>query len=367
MNVRHALWAALLCGCADDPAAISPEWRWELPGGFPEPFVPPDNPMTAEKVALGELLFFDDRLSWNESLSCGSCHDPALAFSDERALPVGSADETLPRNSMSLLGAAWVAPYTWANPVLETLEQQALVPLFADAPVEIGLQRDTAAILARLAGDAELADAFASAFPDDDEPINTASVVAALASYQRTLIGGDSAYDRLAYGGEADALSPAALRGMDLFFSERTECYHCHGGFLFTVAFRSADQPGVAAAFFNNGLYDVGGTGNYPAGNQGLFEFTGQPGDRGKFRPPSLRNVAITGPYMHDGSIATLEEVIAHYMAGGRNLEDGPNAGDGRAHPNKDSLVAPRDLSVDEQADLVAFLRALTDARYVAG
>jgi cytochrome c peroxidase len=367
MRARLAFAAALgvaACGEGDEPA---PPWVWSLPPGFPEPFVPADNPMSAEKVALGERLFFDARLSWNESLSCAGCHDPELAFSDARAKPVGSADETLPRSSMSLLGAAWVAPYTWANPVLETLEEQALVPLFADAPLEIGLQRDTAAILGRFAADPAMAEAFAAAFPDDDDPIQTEAVVAALASYQRTLVGGDSAYDRLAYGGDAEAMSDAALRGMDLFFSERTECYHCHGGFLFTVGFRSAAQPGLANAFFNNGLYDVGGTGDYPAGNQGLFEFTANPADRGKFRPPSLRNVAVTAPYMHDGSIATLEDVVAHYMAGGRNVEDGPLAGDGRAHPNKDPLVAPRDLSAEERADLVEFLRALTDARYQGG
>lgn len=361
----------LAAGCTGDaPSQPEPEptaWVWELPPGFPEPLVPAENPMTAEKVALGEALFHDPRLSWNESLACGSCHLAERAFAEERVRPVGSDGTELPRNSMGLLNAAWLVPYTWANPQLETLEEQVLVPLFADFPLELGLQRDTEAILERLAADPELASAFEAAFPEADEPIATESVVQALASYQRTLVSADSAYDRFVYEGDGTAMSAAAQRGMDLFFSERTECYHCHGGFLFTLAVRSAAQPGVVPAFFNTGLYDVGGRGDYPTGNQGLFEHTGDPEDRGKFRVPSLRNVAVTAPYMHDGSVATLAEVVAIYSAGGRVLEQGPHAGDGREHPNKDTLVFPLGLSDAEQADLVAFLEALTDARFIGG
>lgn len=130
---------------------------------------------------------------------------------------------------------------------------------------------------------------------------------------------------------------------------------------------RSAAQPGVVLGFFNTGLYNVGGTGDYPTGNQGLFELTGDPRDRGKFRVPSLRNVAVTAPYMHDGSIATLAEVVAIYSAGGRHIEDGELAGDGREHPNKDTLVFELALGEGEQADLVAFLEALTDSRFMEG
>ena len=156
-------------------------------------------------------------------------------------------------------------------------------------------------------------------------------------------------------------MSEAAQRGMELFFSERTECYHCHGGFLFTNAVRTAARPEPVPAFFNTGLYDVDGTGSYPTGNQGLYEFTGDPSDRGRFRVPSLRNVAVTAPYMHDGSIATLAEVVATYSAGGRNVTEGEHAGDGRHNANKDALVFPLELDEGEQADLVAFLEALTD------
>lgn len=317
--------------------------------------------MTAEKVALGEALFHDTRQSWNESLACSTCHVADRAFADGRVRPQGSEGVELPRNAMGILNAAWLAPYTWANPELTTLEEQVLVPLFGDFPLELGLQRDTETILARLEGDPALAEAFAAAFPDAEEPVTVEAVVQAIASYERTLVSAGSAYDRFVYEGDDDAMSAAAQRGMDLFFSERGECYHCHEGFLFTSAVRSAAQPEPVPAFFNTGLYDVDGTGSYPAGNQGLYEITGDPGDRGKFRVPSLRNVALTAPYMHDGSIATLAEVVATYSAGGRHVEEGEHAGDGRENPNKNALVFPLDLTEGEQADLVAFLEALTD------
>jgi len=360
------LLVGLLVGCGGgDATDLEERWVWELPPGFPEPLVPEDNPMSEAKVELGEALFHEPALSWNESLSCATCHEADRAFSDGEVLPRGSEGTVLPRNSMGLLNAAWLVPYTWANPVLLTLEEQALVPLFGDFPLELGVQRDTEAILDRLAADPDLAYAFGEAFPEAEDPITTDAIVKALASYQRTLVSADSAYDRFVYEGDETAMSASAKRGMDLFFSERTECYHCHGGFAFSIAVRSEAQPGVVPAFFNTGLYDIGGSGDYPRDGQGLYEITGDPADRGRFRVPSLRNVALTAPYMHDGSIATLEEVVATYDAGGRNIVEGEYAGDGRKHPNKDVLIFELGLDASEQADLVAFLEALTDARFM--
>ena len=362
MRARVAL-VLVLAGCpgADRPEPVPEPWRWTLPPGFPEPLVPDDNPMTVEKVALGERLFHEPRLSWNESLACATCHRSDRAFADGNVHPRGSEGVELPRNAMGLLNVAWLAPYTWANPELATLEDQTLVPMFGDFPLELGVQRDTEGILDRFRDDPELLDAFEAAYPGAEDPVSVDAIVKAIASYERTLVSAGSDYDRYFYEGEPDAMSDAALRGMELFFSERTECYHCHAGFLFTVAARSASQPQVPAAFFNTGLYDVDGTGSYPTGNQGLYEITGDDGDRGKFRVPSLRNVALTAPYMHDGSIATLAEVVATYSAGGRHVAEGEHAGDGRENPNKDVLVFPLDLDEGEQADLVAFLEALTD------
>lgn len=160
-------------------------------------------------------------------------------------------------------------------------------------------------------------------------------------------------------------MSPAALRGMDLFFSERAECYHCHAGLTFTSSFRTATSEPGPADFQNTGLYNIGGTGAYPTGNGGLYEFTGDMADMGKYRVPTLRNVTLTAPYLHDGSAATLEEVVALYVAGGREITEGPNAGDGRTHPNKSAFVRETDLTEQDQADLVEFLKSLTDETFV--
>ncbi len=356
--------AAALAGCADEPA---PEpWTWDLPPALPEPHVPADNPMTAAKVELGRHLFYDRRLSHNETMACATCHEQARAFADDRAVGEGSTGHALPRNSMSLTNIAYLSVYTWANPKLRDLEAQALVPLFADFPLELGTQVETTKILRRFADDPDYQQLFADAFPADDDPFTTQRIVHALASFERTLLSGDAPYDRYTYHGDDAAMSAAALRGMDLFFSERTECYHCHAGPNFTTSFRSATSEPGPPDFQNNGLYDLDGAGAYPPGNGGLFELTGDPHDQGKFRVPNLRNVALTAPYMHDGSIPTLAEVVDHYVAGGREITDGPLAGDGRRNPNKSPLVQQLDLDAAEQADLVAFLESLTDTTFVA-
>lgn len=357
--------AALMCLALAACEADADAWAWDLPDGFPEPFVPADNPMTASKVELGRHLFYDERLSHNGTMACASCHEQRLAFTDGKATTEGSTGHALPRSSMGLINVAYLSIYTWANPRLVTLEEQALVPMFADFPLELGVQQDTAAILRRFADDAAYVELFAAAFPEDEDPVTVERITQALAAFERTLISGDSPYDRFAYGGDPAAISASARRGLDLFFSERTECYHCHAGVAFSSSFRSAASEPGPPDFQNNGLYNIDGMGGYPPGNGGLYEFSGDPRDQGKFRVPTLRNVGLTAPYMHDGSIATLAEVIEHYAAGGREVKDGPFAGDGRANPNKSPLVRKHDLSAAEKADLVAFLGSLTDENFV--
>ncbi|HEX4975818.1 MAG TPA: di-heme enzyme, partial [Pseudomonadales bacterium] len=149
-----------------------------------------------------------------------------------------------------------------------------------------------------------------------------------------------------------------------LFFSERTECFHCHGGYNFSDSTVDRSLFFVERPFHNTGLYNVDGQGAYPADNQGLIAATLDPSDMGKFRAPTLRNIALTAPYMHDGSIQTLEEVIDSYGAGGRNITSGPHAGDGRANPFKDSFVKGFSLNPQEKADLIAFLNSLTDTEF---
>lgn len=356
------LVAALGCEPQEQEEAT---WQWELPPGFPKPYVPPDNPMSATKVELGRRLFYDKRLSHSGTMACASCHEQARAFTDGKVTPTGSTGHVLPRNAMSLTNVAYLSYFTWANPKLASLEEQALVPMFADFPLELGVQVDTELVLSRFRDDPEIAELFAQAFPGEDDPVTVANITRAIASFERTLISGNSPYDRYVYQGDKSAMSPAALRGMELFFSERAECYHCHAGITFTTSFRTADSEPGPADFQNTGLYNIGGSGAYPTGNGGLYEFTGDVADMGKFRVPTLRNVALTAPYMHDGSVATLTEVVELYAAGGRTIADGPHAGDGRTHPNKSPLVRETDLTPQDVADLVEFLHSLTDESFV--
>jgi cytochrome c peroxidase len=358
------LGALLATGCdgGEDPAPPAP-YAWKLPAGFPEPFVPEDNPMSEAKVELGRHLFYDARLSGNGTLSCASCHEQARAFTDGKATPIGSTGHHVPRNAPGLANVAYVSTYTWANPQLETLEAQALVPLFNEVPTELGLAPHLDTVLQRLREDARYAELFGAAFPKEADPVGKDAIVKALASFQRTLLSGDSPYDRYLQG-DNTAMSQSAKRGMELFFGERAECYHCHSGPHLTNSFRAKGSVLPGMQFFNTGLYNLDGNGAYPPDNPGLFEFTFKAADQGRFRVPPLRNVALTAPYMHDGSIPTLEAVIDHYTAGGRNVTEGPLAGDGRANPNKDPLVRPFTLSPDERADLVAFLESLTDTAF---
>jgi cytochrome c peroxidase len=176
----------------------------------------------------------------------------------------------------------------------------------------------------------------------------------------------NSPYDRYRYGNESNALSDAAKRGEILFFSsEKTGCFQCHGSWNFNGALQYEGGPAVHVVFENTGLYNVRGEFSYPAPNTGLYQFTNRREDIGKFRAPTLRNIAVTAPYMHDGSIATLPEVIDHYAAGGRTISSGPYAGVGHDNPNKALNVRGFTLTDSEKIDLVAFLESLTDTEFL--
>jgi len=333
------------------------------PQGFPAMRVPADNPWSVAKAELGRHLFYDRRLSANQTQSCGSCHQQSRAFTDGRGTALGSTGESHPRGSMALANVGYFATLTWASSVLRTLEAQALLPIFGENPVELGMAGREAELLDRLRADARYPAMFRTAFPGDGDPITVANLARALASFQRALVSGNAPFDR-AQRGEM-ALSPAAERGRQMFFSERMECFHCHGGFANTDSVAPVGSFLDELLFHNTGLYNVDGRGGYPAPNTGLHAQTGNLSDMGRFRAPSLRNVALTAPYMHDGSIATLEDVIDFYAAGGRNLTTGPNVGDGRANPNKSGFVVGFTVTAEERADLVAFLHALTDTSFV--
>lgn len=342
-----------------DASSLSP------PALFPEPKIPAENPLTAAKAELGRHLFYDRRLSANQSQSCASCHQQALAFTDGRARGMGSTGEVHPRGSMSLANVAYASTLTWSNPLPLDLERQALVPMFGEEPVELGLSGKEAELLARLRAEPRYAGLFAEAFPDAEDPFTILNVTYAIASFERTLYSAGSRFDRHLEG-DRSALTASERRGMDLFFSEKTECFHCHGGFAFADGVTFAGKSFDDAPFHNTGLYNVDGAGAYPAESPGIVEFTRKASDVGRFKAPTLRNITVTAPYMHDGSIETLDEVLDHYAEGGRTIEEGPNAGVGSQNPFRSEFVTGFTLSAEERRDLLAFLGALTDDDFLA-
>jgi cytochrome c peroxidase len=349
----------LLAAGLQDPLSRLPPW-------VPLPVVPADNRLTPEKAELGRHLFHDPRLSADGSMSCASCHDPARAFTDGRSVSTGVTGEVGSVSAMSLTNVAYLPVLNWSNPLLTSLEVQSLIPIFGEHPVELGMAGREAELFERLRSDPTYRRLFARAFPDEARQgpqalFSLTTLTRALASFQRTLLSFDSPYDRYRYGGQRDAISEAARRGEALFFGEKLECYHCHGGLNFTDNLKHSRLPFAEIGFHNTGLYNVDGQGRYPSEAPGLIDATGEARDAGRFRTPTLRNVAVTAPYMHDGSIATLANVLRqHYARAGRavHLGQAPN-------PLRSDLVAGFEISEDEIADVVAFLESLTDEGFL--
>jgi cytochrome c peroxidase len=338
-------------------------YRWQLPPDFPQPRVPADNPMSEAKVELGRYLFYDKRLSFNQKQSCASCHQQARAFTDGRARAVGSTGEIHPRSSMTLVNVAYVPALTWANPKLTHLEAQALVPMFGDHPVELGMKGREDRLLQRVKKVPEYQRLFPAAFPGERDPFSVTLLVRALSSFQRTILSGDSPYDRYYRGTEPDAISASAKHGAELFVSEKFQCFHCHAGLNFANAEDFVGKKSPELEYDNTGLYNVQGATSYPSPNTGIFEYTRRRTDVGKFRVPTLRNIAVTAPYMHDGSVRTLDEVLDHYADGGRTILSGPNAGVGAANSNKSIFLPGFNATPEERRDLIEFLKSLTDTR----
>lgn len=281
-----------------------------LPPGYLPPPAPASNPLTVEKIELGRHLFYEKRLSANGTQSCGSCHQQHLAFCDGRGRAVGSTGQEHSRNTMTLVNVGYRKPLTWSNPAVVTLEQQALIPLTNQHPVEMGMAGRLEELPGRLAGDEKYQRMFAAAFPKQRSPITVENIVRAIASFERSIVSAESPYDRLVRYDEPGALSPEAWEGFKLFFSERAGCAACHGGPDFS-------SPAAGSVFRSNAFSKP----------------------REKFRIASLRNVGLTAPYMHDGSVATLAEVVDGYAARGK------------AFP----------VTAGERRALVAFLESLTD------
>jgi len=347
-------------------------FEWHLPPGQPLPVVLADNPMTEAKFQLGRFIFYDRQLSGNGTQSCATCHIQELAFSDGARRSTGSTGQRLARNAQVLVNAAYNTTYAWANPTLTRIEQQIQIPMFGQSPVELGITGQEAVVLARFKQDRRYAQLFKHAFPNEADPVTFKNIVYALATFVRGITSFSSPYDRF-IAGDKTALSESAQRGLTLFLSEKLECHHCHTGFNFTqatlttnsTANSTANSTVVDKPFFNTGLYNLDGQGAYPPDNQGVKDVTHDPADMGRFRPPTLRNVALSAPYMHDGSFASLDEVIGFYARGGRQIESGALQGDGKLSPLKNGLVAGFKITDAERQDLIAFLNGLTDVSFI--
>lgn len=353
--------AALGGLCLGTVARADDGYDWKLPDWAPRPLVPADNPMSAAKAELGRRLFYDKRMSADGSQSCASCHVQSRAFTDGRSLPTGVTGEPGVRSAMSLTNVAYLPVLTWANPNQKRLETQSLLPIFGEHPVEMGMAGKEGELFARLKADDQYPALFDAAFPETKGEISLSTITKSLAAFERTLLSFDSPYDRYKYGGQSGAISEAAKRGETLFFSEKLECDHCHGGVNFTDNFQHARLAFPELGFHNTGLYNMDGKGGYPAKNHGIREVTGDPADEGKMRTPTLRNIALTAPYMHDGSVNTLTEAIRdHYARKGR-ARGGAGGGGHGPSPLRDQFIEGFEITEQETADLVAFLETLTD------
>jgi cytochrome c peroxidase len=362
LQVAAALALALVTITASADAAF----QWHLPDWIPPPAEPPGNRVTPAKVTLGRYLFYDTRLSANQTMSCATCHQQARAFTDGRRTAVGITGQVSKRNTPGLTNVAYYPTFTWGNPLIESLEAHALIPIFGEHPVEMGMAGKEPLLVTRVMAEPLYQRLFAEAFSgrtqvSSPEFYSRATITAALATFLRTLLSFNSPYDRYRYGNESTAISPAAQRGEALFNSVRSGCYKCHGSLYFTDNVTHARMIEPERNFHNTGLYNEDGKGSYPAGHAGKAEFTGRDEDAGKFRTPTLRNVALTAPYMHDGSIATLEEVIrTHYAAGGRAVYAGKDANPRRSRFIEGFLISDREVNA-----LVELLNSLTDESFI--
>lgn len=316
-----------------EPVSYTPT----IPSGFPALEQPDDNRMTIDGIRLGRKLFYDPILSVDSTISCSSCHQQAGSFTDQVALSEGVSGFTT-RSSMSLINVGLHYHGFFWDGRSATLEEQALAPV--ENPVEMGETWDNVEL--KLRSHPVYPSDFRKAFGiEGTAEINRDLAAKAIAQFERSLIsGGNTKYDRFARG--EIVLDESEYNGFLMFFDfdpsiPDAECGHCHNAPLFATE-----------DYFNNGLQESEDLNGFL--DKGLGLFTGDPGDNGKFKAPTLRNIAFTAPYMHDGRFNTLEEVIDHYNSGGK------------LSPNRNSLLHPLHLTESQKADLKAFILTLTDS-----
>lgn len=296
-----------------------------LPDYFPTMKHPEGNELTEARVQLGRHLFYDPVLSSDSTLSCASCHKQSLAFADSVPVSPGVQQRKGNRNAPTL-GNVGFNPTVLFDGFLETLEKQILVPIQEHAEFDFNMIE----IVKRLKKDPFYVKFAKKAYNREPDPF---VVTRSISAFERTLVSYRSDYDKFLQGKKK--LSASAMRGKELFFN-KLYCSNCHNGFNFTDF-----------SVQNNGLYE-----RYP-GDSGRFRVTHLETDRDLFKVPSLRNISLTAPYMHDGSLPTLRDVIRHYASGGKQ------------HKNKSPIIQPFTLTEAEENDLIAFLESLTDRAFL--
>jgi len=305
------------------------KYELNLPKGVPPPLIPADNELSQERVALGKMLFFDNILSSDKSISCASCHSQQNSFGDSRTLSLGVNNAIGDRNAMPLINLAWSNSFFWDGGV-PTLELQVLKPLTNHTEMNMDIEE----AVNRLKKNKTYSKLFMKAYGSEPD---ASTMVKAIACFERTLISFDSKYDRWRRN-NGSGFEDSEIRGFYLFVGGKTHCTSCHSGINFTNN-----------SFQNNGLTEL-------YADEGRFKITNDQNDVGKFKVPTLRNIALTAPYMHDGSLKTLEEIVEHYNSGGK------------LHPNKSPHVHNNDsppLTEVEKTDLINFLKTLTDESFV--
>jgi cytochrome c peroxidase len=309
-------------------AYAASDYSFRIPLGLIDPEVPQDNPMTAAKVELGRQLYFDKRLSVDDTVSCATCHDPQKGFAEDKKVSTGIQEKKGNRNSPTTLNSALYDLQFWDGRA-PSLEEQAKGPIVN--PVEMGMP-SLDPLVEKLKKIPEYQKSFKQVF---EGGITADNIAKAIAAYERTLLAGDSPFDRYFYGKEENAISEAAKRGLKVF-QEKGRCVTCH------------EILSSFALFTDNKFHNVGVGMDKPNPDRGRYEATKEDKDTGAFKTSSLRNVALTAPYMHDGSEATLESVVELYDKGGV--------------PNRylDGGIRPLNLTEQEKKDLVEFMKALT-------
>ena len=311
--------------------------------------------ITSVDAKIGRLLFFDTRLSINKTKSCASCHNPALAYTDGLITPNGALGDTVKRNSPTLINLFENETFNWADDNIRTLQQQSNIPLFGIHPVEMGCDSTKNLSLDFTYSDLLYKPLFAE---KSITKINWLQVKDFIAAYVKTFNFSKSKYDK--YLTSNTNLNNEEYAGKRLFFSDKLNCKKCHSGNDF-------DEPEFTRMnhYQNIGLYNIGKDSLYANDDNGLQNVSKDKDDIGKFKIPSLRNIAVTAPYFHDGSAASLEVVIENYARGGRLTTKGKNTGDGKLHPNKNQFVEGFKITNKEKQQLISFLKTLTDTTYL--